>query len=288
MALGKPAWITEVTDNTFEREVIQASAIRPVVVDFWAPWCGPCRVLTPILEKVIGEQEGAVVLAKVNIDESPALAAQFQIQGIPLVIGFRSSKPAAEFMGVQPEQAIRQFVQRLLPTSADKLVEQAKHVETNDAVAAEQQYRAALKADPRHEGAALGLARVLLARGEDKEIIALLQEVTTTGSAGEEADRLRATAWLRQVALPFGEEAALREYLKQQPKKAELYYQLGCVLAAQGKYQEALETLLAAAERDPHLASSKVREAMVKVFHIIGDRSPLANEFREKLGTLLY
>src|SRR5690242_13652947 len=114
MVESKPGWIVNVDDTNFERAVLRASEVHPVVVDFWAPWCGPCQALTPILEKVIGEHKGEVILAKVNVDESPALAAQFQVQGIPLVIGFRGGKPVAEFEGAQPEAAVRQFLERLL------------------------------------------------------------------------------------------------------------------------------------------------------------------------------
>ena len=284
----KPVWIIHVTDADFDRLVLQASHERPVVVDFWAPWCGPCRALTPVLEKVIGEHDGEVVLAKVNVDESPTLAAKFQIQGIPLVIGFRGGKPVAEFEGVYPEASVRQFLQQLLPNAADKLATQAKALEGADPARAEQLYRQALEQDRRHEPATLGLARVLLARGQEEEALSLLQEVGTTGPAGEEAERLRAVAALRQLARPMGDEATLRKKVEQEPNNARARYELGVALAANKKYAEALELLLSAAERDPKLASTLVREAMVKVFHLIGDRSELANDYRNKLSTLLY
>jgi putative thioredoxin len=285
MAEGIAAWIVNADDTDFERVVVQGSQERPVVVDFWAPWCGPCRALTPILEKVIGESQGQVLLVKVNLDEAPALAAQFQIQGIPLVIGFRGGKPVAEFEGVQPEPGVRQFLQRVLPSEADKLIAEAQKLEATAAERAEQLYRQALKLDERSEAAALGLARVLLDRGEAKEALAVLDDVS---AVGEEAERLRALAALGELARPFGDEASLRQRVEKEPKNAQHRYELGCGLAARKKYAEALEMLLSAAERDPKLASSKVREAMVKVFHVIGDRSQVANDYREKLSTLLY
>ncbi len=288
MAEGKPAWIINVDDQDFERAVLQTSQEKPVVVDFWAPWCGPCRALTPVLEKVLGEHNGAVVLAKVNVDESPGLASKFQVQGIPLVIGFRGGKPVAEFEGVYPEAQVRQFVQQLLPSGADNLAAEAKALEATAAARAEALYRDALRQDPHHEAAALGLARVLLGRGQEEEALATLLEVGTNGPAGEEAERLRGIAALRQLAKPFGDEAALRQRVAKEPKNGRARYELGTLLAAEQKYQEALETLLSAAELDPKLASPLVRDAMVKVFHVIGDRSDLANDYRNKLSTLLY
>jgi putative thioredoxin len=288
MAEDKPAWIVNVDDHDFERVVLHPSHDKPVVVDFWAPWCGPCLALTPVLEKVLGEHNGAVVLAKVNIDESPMLASKFQIQSIPLVIGFRGGKPVAEFEGVYPEAQVRQFVQQLLPSGADTLAAEAKALEATAAARAESQYREALRQDPHHEAAALGLARVLLARGQEEEALATLLEVGTAGPAGEEAERLRGIAALRQLAKPFGDETALRQRVAQEPKNGRGRYELGTLLAAEQKYAEALEMLLSAAELDPKLASPLVRDAMVKVFHVIGDRSELANDYRNKLSTLLY
>jgi putative thioredoxin len=280
--------MVNVGDADFEREVIETSRQRPVVVDFWAPWCGPCRMLTPILEQVIGQHKGAVVLAKVNVDEAPQLAAQFQVQSIPLVIGFRQGRAVTEFAGVQSEAVVRQFVEQLLPTEADRLVTEADALAGRDPARAEEQYRQALQLDPRHEAADLGLARLLIGRGAHEEALRLLEEVGSTGPQGEEAERLRAVAWLRQLARPFGGVEEMSGRLKKEPNNPQVRYQLGCVLAAHERYQEALEMLLSAGERDAGLASTKVREAMVKVFNIVGARSPLADEYRQKLSTLLY
>ncbi|HYV36105.1 MAG TPA: thioredoxin [Gemmataceae bacterium] len=284
MTAFNPPWIVYVDDRDFEREVVAVSHERAVVVDFWAPWCGPCRALTPILEKVIGQHKGEVVLAKVNIDEAPNLATQFQVQGIPLVIAFRDGKPVAEFDGVRPEPFVQQFVQSLMPTEADKLVALARTLENSDPAQAELTYLQALDRDRRNQAAALGLARLFIATGKEKEALILLEDVDPS----EEVEKLKAVAGLRQAARPFADEAALRERVQKEPKIATARYELGCVLAAKERYPEALEMLLAAAEGDPKLASSAVREAMVKIFQIVGLHSALANDYRNKLSTLLY
>jgi putative thioredoxin len=288
MSETQPAWVVHADDTDFQRVVIEASRAKPVVVDFWAPWCGPCRALTPILERAVSEHKGEVLLVKVNIDESPGLAAQFQIESIPLVIAFRHGTPKAEFAGVYPEPYVREFMQKILPTAADHLVEEAQRVEGSDAALAEKQYRKALELDRRNEAASVGLARVLIGQGKEEEALTLLEEVGETGPAAKEAQRLRSVADLQRNARKFGDEKALRERVAKEPKNGQARYELGSLLAAQSKYDEALEMLLSAAELDHKLAMGAAREKMVEVFHIIGDRSPTADAYREKLGALLY
>ena len=278
------AWLVNVDERDFEQQVLKASHDRPVVVDFWAPWCGPCRALTPILEKVIGEHAGKVTLAKVNTDEAPTLAGQFQIQGIPLVIAFRHGKPVAEFEGVRPEPFVRQFVEKLLPSDSEKLAAEAKSLETTDPAQAELTYLQALDRDRQNEVASLGLARIMIGRGQTKEALQVLENLTPS----PEVDRMRGIASLKQLAKPLGDITKLQQRMQNEPKNSKARFELGVALAAQEKYSECLEMLLSAAELDPKLASTAVREAMVSVFQIVGPQSALANDYRNKLSTLLY
>jgi putative thioredoxin len=280
--------VIEVGPADFEREVIQRSREIPVVVDFWAPWCGPCRMLGPLLERLVAEREGQVVLAKVNIDEAPDLAVQFNVSSIPLVIAFRHGQPFLDFLGLLPEAQLRQFLDQVCPSQAERLTEQARALEPTAADKAEDLYRRALAGDARNEAAAVGLARLLLARREDEEARTLLEEVGASGELGAEVERLQGTLGLRQIAQGLADEATLRKRLEAEPKNAQLLYELGCVVAAGGRYPEALTLLLAAAEGNPGLAAGKVREAMILVFQIIGPQSPLANDYRNRLATLLY
>lgn len=162
MSVSTP--VIDVSEATFEREVVERSRTVPVVVDFWAAWCGPCRVLGPILEKLAVESDGAWVLAKVDVDANPGLAAAFGVQGIPAVHAFKDGRPVASFVGAQPEATVRAFLRTLGPSPAEAIVAEGAEAEERGALAeARDAYQRALSADPSHQGAARALARVELA-----------------------------------------------------------------------------------------------------------------------------
>jgi putative thioredoxin len=281
-------WVIDVNETNFEAEVLERSRSVPIVVDFWAPWCGPCRTLAPLLEKMAEEHQGQFILAKVNVDEAQQLAAAFQIDSIPAVMAFRDAQLYLEFKGLIPEPKLREFIARILPNEAERAGAEAAKKEESDPQAAEAAYRGVLEKDPRNAGAFLGLARIALARGDDKSATDFLSRTDFFDEFATEAEKLRNQIELRELARPFGDEASVKKKLEADPKSARLKYELGCVLAASSRYRDALETLLAAAEADPKLASSAVREAMVKIFHVLGVRSELSDEFRAKLARLLY
>jgi putative thioredoxin len=282
------SWIFDVAEANFQREVLERSREVPVVVDFWAEWCPPCRMLGPLLENLVQERKGEVLLAKVNIDEAQNVAAQFGINSIPTVIGFKDGRAVVDFMGFLPEHQLREFLDRLVPSEADRLAKQARAQEQANPAEAETLYRQALKADYRHETALLGLVRLLIAQGKDAEAKDYLENAAFGEELAEEADRLKAILEVRSLARPFGSEADARRRLEADPKNPLALYELGCVVATAGDYNRALDLLLKAGERDQRLASAQVREAMVKIFLIVGVRSPLADEYRDKLTALLY
>ena len=164
----------DVTDATFEEEILRRSMETPVVVDLWAPWCGPCRTLGPILERVVDATGGAVVLAKVNVDENPAIAGSFRVQSIPAVFAIRDGKVVDQFIGALPEDAVEAFVGRLAPSEVDRLV--ADGVAAGD----EEVLRQALELQPDHPGAITALATMLIAKGEAEEAITLLRRIPET------------------------------------------------------------------------------------------------------------
>jgi putative thioredoxin len=174
----------EVTDATFEAEVIERSATAPVVVDLWAPWCGPCRTLGPILEQVVGETDGKAVLVKVNVDENPHVSEMFRVQSIPAVYAVKDGKVVDGFMGAYPEDVVRQFVSGLLPSEEENAV--AELVAAGD----EGSLRIALQLDPGNEDAIVALAQLLVERGDSEDALALLQRIPET----ERTRKVAATA----------------------------------------------------------------------------------------------
>lgn len=177
--------IVDVTDATFEAEVIEASMQTPVIVDLWAPWCGPCKTLTPILEKAVAATQGRVILAKVNIDENPGVAQAFRVQSIPMVVAIRDGAPVTAFQGAQPEHVVAQFIQELLPTARDEEI--AALLRRGD----EASLRAVLDIEPGNEDAVVALANMLTARGEGAEALTLLGRVPETDDVRKAAAAAR-------------------------------------------------------------------------------------------------
>ena len=281
-------WVIEVTSATFQEQVVERSKERPVVVDFWAPWCGPCRALGPLLESLAAEKNGEFLLAKVNSDENPDLAAAFQVNGIPAVFAIRAGQLVDRFEGLLPEDQLRAFIDRLAPSEAEVKAADALGLEGRDPAAARAAYQDLLRANPDDPVARVGLARVLLAAdGNEGEAATLLTGITI-GDHAAEADRLRTVIKLRDVPHADADLATAERTADASPEDAQAKYALGQLLAARGDYIPALDALVAAAELDKTLGKAAVRELMVDVFTIIGTRSPEADDYRGRLRNLLY
>jgi putative thioredoxin len=260
--------VIEVTDGTFESAVLEESRRRPVVVDFWAEWCQPCRLIGPVLERVAGEREGAFLLAKLDVDANPQAAAAFRIQSIPAVKAFVDGRLVDEFIGAIPEAAIRQWVDGLLPSEADGTVSSAEEAERDGRLdEAERLYRGVLEVDPKHPGAMLGLGRLAAMRGDVEEARRLL----TPLRPDPEAERLLSAMDVSEWASSGNGAGPLAEAER---------------AAAEGRFAEALEGFLGAVRSGDQ--RDEARDAMLKVFAVLGNDDPLTREYRRKLSAALF
>jgi putative thioredoxin len=264
-----PTNVIEVTDQNFGTAVLEESKRRPVVVDFWAAWCQPCRLIGPVLERLAEEAKGDFLLAKLDVDANPQASAAFQIQSIPAVKAFRDGRLVDEFIGAIPEQAIRQWLNGVVPSEADHLVLQGEEAEREGRVGeAERLYRKALDQQPDHVGAVLGRGRLAATRGELEEARELLQPLRPNPEAERLLAAIEVSGWTEPSTNGDGP------------------VQRGQRAAAEGRYREALDAFLAEIQTGEH--RDEARDAMIKVFAVLGDDDPLTAEYRRKLAMALY
>ena len=279
-------WTKNVGDATFDAEVIERSKSVPVVVDFWAPWCGPCRTIGPVLERLAEDHKGAFVLAKINVDENPEVAAEFGIRSIPAIKAFRDGEVFDEFVGALPEPALRQFVKRILPTEADRSATEGRSAESRgDTAAAETFYRRALEGDPNHPAARVGLGR-LLAASDPPAALAELDRVLPGTPERAEADRIAAR--LRLAAGDGAAASELRARVERDPADLEARLKLARWLAANEDYEAALGHLLELVKRDRAFEDEAGRKAMLDIFNILGARHPVTEKYRGELARVLF
>jgi putative thioredoxin len=286
--MAESTWVIDVTAATFQEQIVERSKQVPVVVDFWAPWCGPCRALGPLLESLANEKPGRFLLAKVNTDENQEIAQAFQIEGIPAVFAIKDGKVVDQFTGMLPEAEVRTFLDRITGNAPPDPLAQALELEGRDPTRAAAAYREMLKADANNAAARVGLARVLLqSLGSEAEAVNLLHGIDP-GEHMTEIERLKTILKLREV--PHTDEilGTMMADVNAKADDAGAKLEIGKVLAARGDYSAALEFLLAAADLDRTLGRGAVRELMVDIFNVIGPRSPMADDYRSRLQGMLY
>ena len=287
---AKSADIKDGTDASFMADVIEASRVQPVIVDFWATWCGPCRTLGPALEKAVTQAKGAVKLVKIDVDKNPAIAGQLRVQSIPTVYAFVDGQPVDGFQGAVPESQIKAFIDRLAGPPApaeidDILAMAAESLALGDIGGAAQAFAGALQIDPANLKAIAGLARCYLTGG-DYERAAEAVQMAPADAKDPELESVRAA--LKLAAEAPSETHALDERLAADPADHEARLELAKALAGQGRFAEAADHLLDIIRQDREWNEQAARKQLLTVFEAAGPASDVAKQGRRRLSALLF
>ena len=286
--------IIDVTDQSFMADVIEASKDTPVIVDFWAPWCGPCKQLTPALEEAVRGARGAVKLAKVNIDENQAVAGQLRVQSIPTVFAFFQGQPVDAFQGALPGSEVKAFVKKLADMAGgdgglDEALDQADAMlDEGKADDAAQVFGAIMAEDPANGRALGGLARALLAAGHAEEAERTLDAAPAELAEDPHVKAARSAVDLAKAAEGAGEVGELRAKVQADPADHQARYDLGVALLAQQDNAGAIEELLELFRRDREWNDGAAKEQLLKIFDSLGPKDPVAQSGRRRLSSMIF
>jgi putative thioredoxin len=291
-----PDLIRETTTQTFVKDVIEESRRQPVMIDFWAPWCGPCRQLTPMLEKAVRNAKGRVKLVKMNIDEHPQIPGQMGIQSIPAVIAFVNGQPADGFMGAVPESQVNAFIEKITkgvpaagePNLAEIIAEAEAVLAEGDAATAAQIYAEVLAHDATNIAALAGLAKCYMTTGaveQAKQTLAMVPESKRNDAA---VKAVQAAIDLAEQAQSVGPVTELEQKLAANPLDHQARFDLATALNAMGKRAEATEQLLAIVKRDRKWNDDGARKQLVQFFEAWGGADEATVDGRKRLSTILF
>lgn len=275
-------FVKDVSLADFQQEVLLRSRDVPVLVDFWAAWCGPCRTLSPLLERMTDEAGGAFELAKVDVDANQELSAQFRVQSIPTVVAIRNGVEVNRFSGALPEQAIAAFLETVLPSELDLMVDEARTaLVEGDTAGAEHILRQVIEQRPDHQDAGTSLAALLIDQGSIDEAMIVLGRLVPDA----EVERLQSAARLRRTS---GDDiSALEAAASADPDDEDAQMDLAAALAAHSEFEPALDRLLDIVRRKG-ARREDARQAMVDIFGVLGNEHPLTTTYRRQLATALY
>ena len=280
--------IHDATSETFEQEVMVRSQDVPVVIDFWAPWCDPCRQLAPVLEKLVDEANGRWHLVRIDIDACQDLAMAFQVQSIPLLVAFVDGQPVDSLPGVAPEEGLREWLSRFIPSEVSILVEAGEALEADNPADAAAKYREALSLEPDNAQVKIRLARVAMVLEDHGGARALVSELEQRGYLEPEAEALRDQLELTESATQTGGVAEARKACEEDPSDDLLRVKLAEALATDRQFDEAISICLDVVERDRDGVGQQARDALVTLFGMPTVDAELVSQSRRRLATLLY
>ena len=289
--------IIEVITENFMSDVIERSKETPVIVDFWAPWCEPCKQLTPVIEKIVKEKNGNVILAKMNIDESPEVAQQLKIQSIPAVMAFNDGQPVDGFIGVQPEKNITEFINKISSLKNSSSIEEniiagKKYIDDGDIETAALVFSEILKIEPDNISAKSMLARCLLRSDQIDEAEKIINNLPANSENNQDFVSVRSEFEVLKNAknnpISNEQEDKLRGDIDKNPKNHQIRLDLAKLLLAKGENENAINELLKIIEFDPKWNDGEARKQLIEIFNILGNEDILVIEGRKKLSSMLF